>query len=202
MPETHVLSIDAVKWGISALAKRRVHPHFLGYLQLRRRFVLTSTDPLEPQWSDLKPLITMPGGPPKRPFYRPLWTTIDNKGSVYWLNPNLAGSFAIKSIRSTASFLVDNDQFVLSDDHVERARDAFLYEQPVSAVAMGAYFLRNFGFSFDGPPTADRIISGVREWFAFTDEHQADFEYLFDLSVPEVTFDWFEEAAVGEERND
>jgi hypothetical protein len=189
---THLLTIDAVKWAIGTLSGRRIHPHFLAYLQLHRRATLNPSEYVdEPRWAELKPLLEVPGGPPKKPNYRPLWTNVDNDGSAYWLNGNLAGSFAKSSIRTTAGFLIDGGRFALAQGHVEKVLEALLYERPAPAVAMGAYFLRNFGFfTVEAPLTAADIVLGFREWFGFEDDDE--FNQLFDSRHPAVEFPWFE----------
>ncbi|MBO0985006.1 hypothetical protein [Rathayibacter sp. SD072] len=140
---TFVLTVDAVKWAIATLGKRKIHPHFLAYLQVHRRW--RRDGPFDPQWSELRPLLEIPGGPPKKPNYRPLWNR-DSDGSVYWFNDNLAGSFAPSSIRRTAGFLVDGDTYVLPEDHAVRALDALLYGHRAPVVPLSVYLFRNFGF--------------------------------------------------------
>jgi hypothetical protein len=188
----HLLTIDAVKWGIGALSRQRIHPHFLAYLQLHRRAAENPSGYVEePRWAELRPLLEVPGGPPKKPNYRPLWTSIDNDGSAYWFNGNLAGSFAQSSIRKTAGFLIVDGHYGLAPGHVEQVVDSLLYGRPAPAVAMGAYFLRNFGFqTADVTPSTSDIVQGFREWFRFEDDDE--FNQIFESVEPQVDFPWFE----------
>jgi hypothetical protein len=191
---TYVLTVEAVKWSIRELQRTRIHPHFLAYLQLRRRAQDTALgEAIEPRWSELRPLLVLPGGPPKKPNYRPLWNNVDNDGSVYWFNDNLAGSYATSSIRNTAGFLVRDKSFVLPSDHAEQALAALLYGSKASAVALGAYFLRNYGFRTPHVfPDDGEVIEGFRKWFRF--ESSTEFSLLFDTDQVTVDFDWFEPA--------
>lgn len=138
---TYVLTVDAVKWAIATLRARKIHPHFLAYLQVHRRWTYDGS--FDPRWAELRPLLEMPNGPPKKPNYRPLWNT-DSDGSAYWLNGNLAGSFAPKSIRN--SFLVADGDYVFPENHAALALDSFLYGDRAPALPLGAYLFRNFGF--------------------------------------------------------
>jgi len=191
---TYVLTIEAVKWSIRELQRTRIHPHFLAYLQLRLRAQDTAPgEAIEPRWGDLRPLLEVPGGPPKKPNYRPLWNVANSDGSAYWFNENLAGSYAASSIRNTAGFLVREKSFVLPADHAQQALAVLLYGSKVSAVALGAYFLRNYGFTtFNRFPGDDEIVEGFRKWFRF--ENSTEFSMLFDAEDVAVEFDWFEPA--------
>ena len=202
--ETHALTVEAVQWGIAELSRHRVHPYFLAYLQLRRRAKIEPEGQIDARWSDLGPLLEIPGGPARRPNYRPLWTSIE-RPAKYWLNGNLAGSFAPKSIRSAASFLLDGDHFALPSDHAQLAYETFLFQNRIPAMAMGAYFLRNFGFRAPRDLRPDDVIDGFRNWFKFDEESDDEFHLLFDSEVPPAGpetmihwtvptggFEWFE----------
>ncbi|AWB87649.1 hypothetical protein C3E77_14250 [Mycetocola zhujimingii] len=75
-------------------------------------------------------------------------------------------------------------------DHAGQALEVLLYGRPVPAIAMGAYFLRNYGFNrTDSVPVAADIILGFRQWFRFDDDDE--FALLFELGEPAVAFQWF-----------
>jgi len=207
-----VLTSDAVKWAITELKGRRTHPFFLPYLQLCRRSAIgQSSSNISPQWSDLGDLLAVPGGPPNRPYYRPLSTKAGRDESSYWMNSNLAGMWAPSSIRTTAGFLLDGNQFRLPQNHAEQALHAFLYDQPISALALGAFLFRDYGFvagrdgdvaddflqRYDVPllPQPDDVTSALRDWFQLTDD--SDFAVLFANAAPAVDFNWFEKPAEG-----
>ena len=76
-------------------------------------------------------------------------------------------------------------------NHVDLALQNMLYNKPVSALALGAYFLRNDGFALDDEPAAEDLIAGFRTKFDFPPETDADFVRLFSTEIPEVEFEWF-----------
>jgi hypothetical protein len=201
-----LLTSDAVKWAITELKSRRTHPFFLPYLQLCRRSAIEqSSSNISPQWSDLGDLLAVPGGPPNRPYYRPLSTKADRDESSYWMNSNLAGMWAPSSIRTTAGFLLDGNQFRLPQNHAEQALHAFLYDDPMPALALGIFLFRDYGFH--GVPEvnatdrflrergvivrrqSDVVPRALREWFRLEDEAAG---VLFSDAPPSVEFDWLE----------
>ncbi len=81
----------------------------------------------------------------------------------------------------------------MPDDHVQRALTDMLYGAKVSALALGAYFLRNDGFVLSDAPTADDVIDAFRDRFDYPVDADDEFEPLFSTEVPDVDFEWFEE---------
>lgn len=83
--------------------------------------------------------------------------------------------------------------YTLPDDHLARALKDLLYETPVSALAMGAYFLRNDGFVLSGDPAPLDIIAGFRAKFDYPDDTNDEFDRLFTTDVPDDEgFDWLD----------
>lgn len=194
----HLLTVDAVKWSLGELTGRRIHEWFLPYLQLHRRAQLDSGE-IDPRWLELEPLLEMPGGPPNKPNYRPFHSRSSKGGASFWFQKNLAGSYAPSSMRSSVRYFHDGTQFRLPVDHVDWARKHLLFDHPVSAYAMGGYFLRNFGFApSEGQPSAADVVVGLRQWFELSDDGM--FDTLFDASVPEVDFEWFAPSDTQEEQ--
>ncbi len=66
-----------------------------------------------------------------------------------------------------------------------------LYNKPVSALAIGAYFLRNDGFVLLGEPTAQDVVAGFRVRFDYPAEADDEFAKLYSDEIPDVMFDWF-----------
>ncbi|MEV8238332.1 hypothetical protein AB0P23_24060 [Rhodococcus sp. NPDC077669] len=192
-PALQTLTIAAVKAGIDTLQGLRIHEQFPAYLQVRQQAVAAdSFDVIVPQWAEVGQLLKMPGGPAKKPNYRP-WSSRKVKDpSRFWYNENLAGSFAPKSIRTTSRFMLNDagDGFALPDDHAQQALAILLKGSKVPAWALAAYYLRNYGFVFDGTGGCNELIDGFKTEFLFADS--ADFDVLFDASDPEATFDWFQ----------
>lgn len=192
-PMLHTLTIASVKAGIDTLQTLRIHEQFPAYLQVRQQAVEAGNfDEIVPQWAEVAELLKMPGGPPKKPNYRP-WSSRKVKDpSRLWYNENLAGSFAPKSIRTTSRFMLNDagDGFALPHDHAKRALAILLKGSKVPAWALAAYYLRNYGFIFTGVGGHDELIDGFKKEFLFAGS--TDFEVLFDDSDPQMPFDWFE----------
>lgn len=198
---THVLSIEAVRWSIEQLGDRRTHPAFIYYLYLRRMNALGRLEEATATSPEIASLLTMPGGPENRPFYRPLRERGNRPGKrlrSFWMQPNVSGSWSPASLRriTAARWLVnDSDKYVLPDNHAALAREGLLFGDPVSSVAMGGYFLRNDGFILDGPGSAEDLNAAFRRKFLFEDSED-EFSTLFDGTLPITDFAWFDEISV------
>ncbi|MGQ3549252.1 hypothetical protein [Streptomyces rochei] len=167
----YVVRTEVIRWAIDRLSTQRIHPFFLAYLYLHS---LTPDEnnptPVSPIWGDLGKYLVMPGGPPNKPFYRPFFTDI-RKPERYWLNANLAGSWAPSSLRQVPKKVVDvvdDGLFLLKENSAELALQHLLYDEPVPALALSAYMLRNYAFSSDeGAPSEARIRALFLEEFNF-----------------------------------
>lgn len=193
----HVLTVGAVKAGIEALKAQRIHEHFPAYLHLRKCTVDSgSLTNLEPEWKEVSDLLRMPGGPATKPHYRPFSSVNRSDEGGYWYNPNLAGSYAPKSMRATSSFMLNTrgNGYELPPDHAQEALTRLLREEPVPAWALAAYYLRNYAFYFDGVGGHDELITAFRAEFGF--EQDTDFDTLFSAEEPAASpGDWFERFA-------
>ncbi|MBU8857415.1 MULTISPECIES: hypothetical protein [unclassified Micromonospora] len=196
--EIYILDRDAVRWAIRHLTSRPMHPFFLAYLHLRALAMengrLTA---LKPRWSDLIPYIRVPGGPPKKPYFRPMWHKSVEDKSRYWMNRNLAGSFAPSSLREEPRKVIEieNDLFTLKPNHADLALKYLLFDSQLSAAALGAYLFRNFGFrsTTGDPPEGSALVDALKEAFLFDQvDLDFDFETLFDDKVPAELRDPFE----------
>lgn len=193
---THVLTKDAVRWSIDTLGAQRLHPTFVMYLYLRMQQRAGKLEAASASSDELLALITMPGHPVK-PYYFPLIDRGKRTGkplATFWRASNIPGSWSPTSIQRGASWLTQDRHYVLPDNHVELALTQMLYNKHVSALAMGAYFLRNDGFVLSGEPTAEDVIAGFRSKFDYPDDAESEFAQLFATDIPEVLFDWFEPA--------
>lgn len=199
---THVLTKPAVRWGIDTLGAQPLHPTFVMYLYLRkqqRAGVLAAASASSEQ---LLALITMPGHATK-PYYFPLISRGKRTGELlptFWRAKNIPGSWSPVSIRRqpAGSWLAANENaYGMPPDHAELALTKMLYDKPVSALALGAYFLRNDGFVLSGEPTAADVISGFREKFDYPPDADDEFALLFSTDVPAVEFGWFEPVPAG-----
>lgn len=188
---TYVLSLPAVRWAIGELELRQTHPFFVAYLYLRRleaKALAAGDDPsdLEPSWSELGQYLSVQGHPPGLPYYRPMWHNKVSDRTRYWLNSNLAGSYAPSSLRSnTRRVVVVNEEshFGLQPDHIEQARTVLLNDTPMSPVVLAAFLFRDYGFTTtdDQPPEPSELALVLSEEFGLGD---VDFERLFSESIP------------------
>lgn len=194
---THVLTMDAVRWGIGALGAQKLHPTFVMYLYLRVQQRAGKLGSASASSEDVLSLIRMPGHPTK-PYYNPLVDRGDRSGSPlprFWRATNIPGSWSPGSIvrQTPAAWLSASSSYVLPDDHVGRAFKQMLYDKPVSALAMGAYFLRNDGFVLSGEPSAAEVVTAFRAKFDYPEAAEAEFSQLFTADAPEdIGFQWFE----------
>lgn len=188
-----------MRWGIDTLGAQRLHPTFVMYLYLRAQHRAGKLATASASSDELLALITMPGHPVK-PYYFPLIDRGKRTGkplASFWRASNIPGSWSPGSIRRLQGggwLGADESAYAFPENHVELARKEMLYNKPVSALAMGTYFLRNDGFVLTGQPAADDIIAGFRAKFDYPADTDAEFSQLFETDVPDVTFDWFEPA--------
>lgn len=197
---THVLTREAVRWGIDTLGAQRLHPTFVMYLYLRAQQREGKLATASASSDELLALITMPGHPVK-PYYFPLIDRGKRTGkplATFWRASNIPGSWSPGSIRRQQGggwMGADESAYAMPNNHVELALKQLLYNKPVSALAMGAYFLRNDGFVLSGEATAEDVIAGFRSKFDYPDNAETEFAQLFATDIPEVLFNWFEPAA-------
>jgi hypothetical protein len=143
-------------------------------------------------------LIRMPGNPSK-PYYFPLidrGVRTDMPLSSFWRAPNISGSWSPGSINRLkgGSWLgLPTGGYAMPDDHVGLAFDQLLYGVPVSAPAMGAYFLRNDALRLSGEPGPADVVSAFRAKFDYPADTDSEFHRLFTEEHPDdVNFAWFE----------
>lgn len=195
-----IIALPAVKWAISELKRPKIHPFFLPYLVLRRHSVVSgSNQDLTPNWVDeVGKLLAVPGGPPTRPYYRPFFDKDVRDESRYWMNRNLAGSYAPSSIRKLAGQLVSGSgsNYSLESEHFQRAASSLIGGVPIDALAFSAFLFRDHGFitsEADGPQI---LIDALRAIFRFDHSSQGDqeFQALFSSSTSQPhDFDFFED---------
>lgn len=195
VPDTspEFLAIPVVKWAISELKKARIHPFFLAYLILRRHSVVSASNSgLSPNWvEEVGPLLAIPGGPPTKPYYRPFFDKDVRDESRYWMNRNLAGSYATSSIRKLAGELVSGsgNKYSLTEGHFARAVTTLISSTPVNAYAFSAFLFRNHGFSTSVPGgQPDMLVDALRVFLKFdsSDQGNDEFHTLFTVDTDRV----------------
>jgi hypothetical protein len=172
----YVLTVDAVRWALDQLKSQKIHPFFVAYLFLCKwASAQRTTSEIAPEWGELADYLSVAGGPPGKPYYRPFWHGTVNDPGRYWLNPNLAGSFAPSSLRNVPALIVDvsDGLFSLKPDHEMLALEHLLYGEPVSAVALGAFLYRDYGFHYQS-------LVPIPE--ALTDVFRQDFDYPWEYT--------------------
>lgn len=198
---THVLTKAAVRWGIDTLGAQRLHPTFVMYLYLRVQQRAGRLADAAASSDELLGLIKMPGNPIK-PYYFPLIDRGQRTGQLlasFWRAENISGSWSPGSIyrQKGGSWLgLEGGGYALPEDHVDRALQQLLYEKPASALALGAYFLRNDGFVLSGEPGSLDVIAGFRAKFDYPQDAESEFSRLFTTEIPDDGgFSWFEPVA-------
>jgi hypothetical protein len=194
VPPRKVLTLDAVRRSIEALHKPYIHEQFLAYLHIRKRGVESgSTRAIEPVWTEVGALLAVGGGPPNKPNYRPFSSRSKRDPAGYWLNPNIPGSFAPRSLRTTSRFMLNaaGNGFDLPADHAAQALAVHLKGKRQPAWPFAGYFLRNYSFDPAASAVSD-LIDGFRQVFRFDSaDRGSDFDTLFTTGgEPNIT--WFE----------
>jgi hypothetical protein len=193
-----VIRPERVREAIDALTARSVHPFFPAYLQIRKTAVEQGIGSgIRPHWEDVGSFLRVEGGPPGKPYFRPLFTRAEDFGR-YWMGTNLAGMWAPSSLRQgmPPREVVDtaNSAFTLRDAHAELALQHLLFGQPVDVMALAIFFFRDYGFYSDESereaPNVTHVVDLFLRHFAFRglgsdqyepgDVEQSDSDLLFD----------------------
>lgn len=208
---THVLTPDAVRWSIETLGALKLHPTFVMYLYLRKQSRAGTLAQASAKSNELTSLIAMPGNPTK-PYYFPLIDRGQRTGkplASFWRAENISGSWSPGSIRRLQGggwLGANTNTYAMPANHADLALAQMLYGTRVSAVGLGAFFLRNDGFVIEGEPSAADVVSGFRVKFDYPSSTDAEFDQLFISDEPEAGFEWFASASspapVAEEPSD
>lgn len=191
----YVLTLEAVRWGVRELMAQRIHPFFLAYLHLRKEAARQESEQdIRPNWDELGEFMRVSGGPPGKPYFRPLWHGKATDPGRYWLNPNLAGSYAPSSLRDVPYRVIDTNgsRFSLRPDHAELAREFLLYRETVPVVALGAYLYRDFAIVADAFPQPLDLARLVYRDFAFGRGSVGEAAALFSSEASGGPGVWFE----------
>lgn len=189
----YVLTLDAVRRAITTLQPITIHETFPVYLHLRRQAsVLGRFEDLEPDWQgEPHRWMAIPGGPPRKPHFRP-FTSRGSSLNAFWMNDNLAGSYAPSSLRDKRRLYVGaNDEYHLPA-HPDGTPDpqpilgGVLLGKPVPAWAVAAFIFRNRLFipgdvlAITEPGWND-LLAVFEDYFSWTDSERTT---LFDWSHP------------------
>lgn len=188
----YVLTLDAVRRAITTLKPLTIHETFPAYLHLRRRAaVLRRFTDLAPDWkAEPHDWLSVPGGPANKPYFRP-FTSRGSKPDSFWLNDNLAGSYAPSSLRGLRYLYVDSNDTYHLPTHPDGSPNAAVIRSEVlgghaiPAWVVAAFLFRNRSFEAAPTSTPDWVdLLGVFEdYFQWTDDEHAE---LFEWAVPTV----------------
>ena len=194
---TFVLTRDAVRWSIDVLGAQKLHPTFVMYLYLRKQARAGKLAEASATSHEVLSLIEMPGNP-VRPYYFPFIDRGKRIGKplpTFWRASNIGGSWSPGSIQRLqgGGWLGGNGVYSMPDNHPKLALEQMLYGTPVSALALGAFFLRNDGFILSGQPSASDVVAGFRARFDYPSDTDDEFSLLYAPDIPtDVSFEWFE----------
>lgn len=191
---TWIVPPKRVREAIDTLLSRQVHPFFPAYVHLRQVAGREGrTTELRPNWPELGKYLEMEGGP--KPYFRPFWKGTRN-GFQEWLNSNLAGSYAPSSLRREPSNVIETTAagaFNLLEGHAERALQSWLGGERLPALAVAAFFLRDYGVVADDPGPEDLVLLFAKTfgYGEVTDE----FTTLYDIEWRGNPGAWLERLA-------
>lgn len=172
---------------IAHLRNQKIHRHFAGYL------CLCYTAALEGRREKLKPgfkaffdrFLAVGDAPESTPYVVPFNET-GNADANVWMNSNVAGSYAVSSLRPQAPLRRVADlfgtgksaTFSLVDEHEKACLEHLLFGQRLNAIALAGFLLRDHSFVItDGPPpTVDDL---KKELFLLLGFDEGGFSRIF-----------------------
>lgn len=192
---------DAVAESFSRLRDQKIHPHFAGYLALKRTVARDGrTDDLSPNFKEFfQTFMLATGGPANRPYLKPFSSDVK-----MWFNPNVAGSFAPSSVRNKSPLdrIVDvsgdgrDARYSFVDQHWRLARRLLISDNRIPVLSLAVFLYRDYAILSEEPSTVD-VISVFREEFGYTDSWETgeeEYQYLYSENEDMfTTIDWFQE---------
>jgi hypothetical protein len=181
----YVVPVERVQQSIEVLLSRKSHPHFPGYMSIRRAAALQGTSKgVRPSTEAIESFLRVKGASPTRPFLRPFWDKARNKHQE-WLNENGAGSWAPSSVRIDQPMhkVVEPEDglFNLRDEHAARALESLLYGERLPALAVAAFLLRDRAIRAE-EPVPEALIAAFAKEFGYTNKDLAEFETIYDTN--------------------
>lgn len=192
---------DLVAESFLRLRDQKIHPHFAGYLGLKRTAARDGrTDDLKPNFKEFfQTFMQVAGGPVNRPYLKPFSSDVK-----LWFNPNVAGSFAPSSVRNASPLdrIVNvsgdgrNARYSFVDRHWELARSLLVSNNRIPALPLAVFLYRDYALLSEEPSAAD-VLSVFREEFGYaaslvTGEEEYEYLYYEDDDTP-TNLEWFEE---------
>jgi hypothetical protein len=197
----YVVRKRIVAQSLSRLRKQKTHTLFAGYLHLQQRASqLGRLEDLQPEFLPFfKQFFEVDNHPLGAPYIKP-FTAEKASPKNLWLNENVAGSYAPRSLRPEQPFRqvvkIEGRKYSLPTDHAKRAFRHLLYSNRIQAADLAVVLYRDFGLLGDSP-TIEDLIDIFNYEFGYAHEPGAkpdeNFRILYSLeSVKTWEQDWLE----------
>lgn len=190
------------------LRYQRVHPHFPGYLCLKRESVRVGrVIDLKPNFKEFwDTFLKVPGALPSEPYIKLFIDSTPSPDNL-WFNDNVAGSYAPSSVRPGQPFgsvvLVEGSRkdakYSLRDRHWELAKQHLTFDAKVDVVKLAAFLYRDYAIEAEFATAAQTLVAVFRDEFGYInvapgDTFDTEFEALFADNSKSVDGSvWFEE---------
>lgn len=174
----YVLPIGEIQNSIGRLQHSKLQEQFIFYLSILR--LKANGINLEECGSsayqdEMIPWLKVEGGG-SYPYYRPF----ASRGSSYWVNPNLAGSFSQSSLRSAMLSLFYTDDKKLRLPSQSEVVQNLTKNKKVDAADLASYIFRNCSFATKKKnPTVADLIPLFKSYFGIRDGE--GFDQIFDF---------------------
>lgn len=191
-----LLRAETVARCLDRLRNMQVHEQFAYYLCLKRTSVIEQRETeLTPDYKRFwDRFLRVPGGPARAPYINVFCGSPPSPSNL-WFNKNVAGSYALSSIRPTAPILrvavVDRVQkhISLQPKHPELSKEHLLFGRQVPALELACFLYRNYGL-VDDTASATEYVDAFRSEFGYdTDSGELEFSVLFE-NAPTDTEQW------------
>ena len=173
------LSIPTVEAAIKRLQESKAHEQsvfYLSLLKLSTEHEDLSDCPASAYQQIISKWLDVPGG--SSPYYRPF----ASRGESYWMNPNLAGSFAPSSLRDEKKTLFYTSEGKLRLPSVSEISSKLIGGHLIPAWALAAFLFRNCLLASPTEHITDReLIELLSRYFALGDLEF--YSSIFDFST-------------------
>jgi hypothetical protein len=197
----YVVRKRIVAQSLSRLRNQKTHTFFAGYLHLQKLAAKRGRlEDLQPQFLPFfKQFFEVGNHPLGTPYIKP-FTKEKASAKNLWLNVNVAGSYAPKSLRPEQPFRqvvkIEGRKYSLPTDHAKRALRHLLYSNRIQVADLAVFLYRDFGLLGDSPTIEDLIDVFAYE-FGYAHEPGAEpdenFRILYSLeSAKTWEQDWLE----------
>lgn len=185
-----------------------VHPHFVGYLCLKRLATeIGSEEDLSPDFKSFhETFLKISGHPTGFPYLRIFVDKPPSENNLF-LNKNVAGSYAPSSIRDNFRKIVTitgtgrEAKFTLNSQHWMLARTHLCKEKKIPVVELSVVLYRDYSVTGDNPSLAD-FVEVFKEEFGYLSSSPSstiggdkEFDILYDYEDQDASDldSWLEE---------